>query len=77
MKANNKTRVSLDIHNFTAPQAASGLDDNLGQEIDFTVKYTYNSAMSIVGGFSAFLPGDDFGGDDNAYWGYLSTIVNF
>jgi len=77
MKPNPKTSLSLDLHNFTAPQAAAGLKTGLGQEVDFTVNHTYNSALSIVGGVSVFVPGDDFGGSDNAFWGYVSTIVSF
>ena len=77
MKANDQTSVSLDLHNFTAPQAPSGFDNALGQEIDFTVNHKYNSALTLVAGLSAFMPGDDFGGEDTAFWGYLSSIVNF
>ena len=77
MKANDKATLSLDLHHFTAPERPTSLDTALGQEVDFTLNYKYNSAFSIVGGLSAFLPGDDFGGDDTAFWGYLSTIVTF
>ena len=77
MKANDQTSISIDLHNFSAPQAPAGADDVLGNEIDFTVNHKYNSALTIVAGLSAFMPGDDFGGEDTAFWGYLSTIVNF
>jgi hypothetical protein len=77
MKANDKTSLALDLHNFTAPQSAAGLDTSLGQEIDFTLNYKYNAAFSLVGGVSAFMPGDDFGGEDTAFWGYLSSVVTF
>ncbi len=77
MKTNDKTSLALAVHHFTSPQAFSGVDGTLGQEIDFTLNYAYNKAMSIVGGVSAFVPGDDFGGKDTGFWAYLSTIVNF
>ena len=77
IKPNAKTSVNVDLHNFTAPQAPTTIDSALGQEIDVTLNYKYNSALSIVAGVSAFMPGDDFGGEDNAFWGYLSSIVNF
>ncbi|MDA1029033.1 MAG: alginate export family protein [Bacteroidetes bacterium] len=77
MKANDRASVGLDIHNFTAPEALAGTSSTLGQEIDFTLNYTYNKALGITGGVSAFFPGDDFGGEDNAFWAYLSTTVTF
>ena len=77
MKANDKMSLALDLHHFSAPQMASGLDTVLGQEVDFTLTYKYNSALNITGGLSAFLPGNDFGGEDNAFWGYISTSVVF
>lgn len=49
-----------------------------GQEIDLTLQYKYNSAVSFVGGYSVFINGD-LKGDKNrtATWTYLMTIVNF
>ncbi|NQV72128.1 alginate export family protein [bacterium] len=77
MKANDKTSLALDLHHFTAPQMTSGSDSVLGQEVDFTLTYKYNAALNLTGGLSAFMPGNDFGGEDIAYWGYLSTSVVF
>ncbi len=77
--AKEDLKLSVDLHQFSGTEVASGLDDVYGQEIDVTLNYKYNSAMTIVAGVSAFMPGDDFVGadPDNAYWGYISTIVNF
>jgi len=72
-------KLTVDFHQFSGPEVDSAFDSTYGQEIDVTAVYSYNSAMSIVAGVSAFMPGDDFAGADadNAFWGYLSTIVNF
>lgn len=77
LSPNPKTTLALDFHHFTAPEAPQGIEKGLGQEIDFTVNFTYNKALSLVGGLSAFVPGDDFGGQDTAFWGYISSIVTF
>lgn len=76
-KANDKTSLALDLHHFSAPQTAAGLDSVLGQEVDFTATYKYNAALNITGGVSAFMPGNDFGGEDTAFWAYISTSVVF
>ncbi len=79
VRPKDKLKLAVDVHNFTSVETPDGADSLFGQEIDVTATYTYNSAMSIVAGVSAFLPGDDFAGSDadNAYWGYLSMVVNF
>ena len=77
LSPNEKTSLVVDLHNFTAPHSPAGVEKGLGQEVDFTVNYKYNSALSLVGGVSVFMPGDDFGGKDNAFWGYISSIVTF
>jgi len=77
--AKEDLKLSLDLHQFSGTEVDSALDDVYGQEVDVTLNYKYNSAMSIIVGLSAFSPGDDFAGadPDNAYWGYISTVVNF
>ena len=63
--------LMLDGHMFMP--AIEG--DAFGTEIDLQFKHAYDKKVSIVAGFSAFLPADGFGtaifGDGNGFWGFL------
>lgn len=51
-----------------------------GNEIDFTVNYTYNKYVTFESGLSFFSPGDIYKekkGGDSASWFYLLAVVTF
>ena len=54
-------------------------DDEIGQEIDFTLKYKLFERLNVTAGYSHFFAGDMIddvkGDDDGADWFYLMTTV--
>ncbi len=68
---------------FTNAAGTTGrLDDELGQEIDVTLKYKMFENFGVVAGYSHFFAGDyieDTGGgvDRGIDWFYLQTTVKF
>lgn len=61
-------------------QSFASNDDNLGQEIDFTVSYDLYKNVKILAGYSFFNPEDWIRDEINnvdTHWGYLQTTVTF
>ena len=77
--AAEKLKLALDLHQFSSVQTTPGTDSAFGTELDLTATYAYSRVMSVSFGLSSFVPGDDFAGNnpDNAFWGYVATVVNF
>lgn len=78
-----KMTVSCVYHRFKtseSPDLQELNSNKIGDELDFTIKYSYDANVSLVGGFSLFTP-DDFAktsrGEDPSTWAYLMTVVNF
>ena len=66
----------------TAGSATSSVDDELGQEIDITLKYKMFQNFGVVAGYSHFWAGDFIedvtaGQDRGVDWFYLQTTVKF
>jgi hypothetical protein len=79
----NKFKAALAFHMFNANADFTLLDGStstsFGSEVDLTLIYTYNRAVTFQGGFSLFSPGDIFKqtrGEDMSTWGYLMAVVN-
>jgi len=58
------------------------VDDELGQEIDVTLKYKMFENFGVVAGYSHFFAGDFIedtgaGNDRGVDWFYLQTTVKF
>ena len=58
------------------------MDDELGQEIDVTLKYKMFENFGVVAGYSHFFSGDFIedtgaGNDRGVDWFYLQTTVKF
>ncbi len=71
--------LSGHFHNF---RAAKGAEKNLGNELDFSLNYKYNAAVSAVWGLSVFMPGTLIeqrfaNNNDVAVWSYTSLLVKF
>jgi len=70
---------------FSSRLPCSTCDDEVGQEIDLTVNYAYNKAVSIQAGYSTFLAGDHiedyYDGSgipvEDMDWAYLMFVANF
>ncbi len=56
-------------------------DDEIGEEIDITLKYTFYDRLNVTAGYSHFFAGDLIddvrGDDDDADWFYLMTSIKF
>jgi hypothetical protein len=60
------------------PTGAAGRD--LGQEVDFTVRFPVEKHVSLLAGYSFFLPGrfaETTRGPETHHFGYLQTTVKF
>lgn len=60
------------------PSGSSGTD--LGQELDFTVRFPYKEHMKFLGGYSLFLPGRfarSTRSSDLSHFSYIQTRINF
>ncbi|MEA1969197.1 MAG: hypothetical protein U9N77_13400 [Thermodesulfobacteriota bacterium] len=63
--------------NFEFDAAPDGIDDEVGQEFDLRVQYTFSKHFSIANCFAAFDPGDavqDLKGDDFDDTGFMNTV---
>jgi hypothetical protein len=63
-------------------RAPTGDDQDLGEEIDITVKYKYNEAVNLEGGVSFFYPGQRIETDtrsdgEDSSWAYFKLTANF
>ncbi len=62
---------------FEFDEAPGDVDDEVGQEFDLLIKYTFGKHFSIANCFAAFDPGDavqDLKGDDFDDTGFMNTI---
>jgi hypothetical protein len=67
---------------FDLEEVAGGAPDDNGSEVDLTGIYKYNSALTIKGGYSFYLPGDiqeavTPTSDNTAHWAWLMAVANF
>ena len=78
-KLNPRTsmQIALDFHRFSLGNKVGLSSDELGSEIDLTVKYLYDKKVTFQSGYSLFFPGDVFPDADRSSWFYLMTVVNF
>ncbi len=90
---NCKFSASAVLHNFITDKVAERLNSNgelknmndLGQELDLTVKYQFIKGTSILWGGSVFFPGDlmksifltpNYVREDPAFWTYVMITAN-
>ncbi|MFK7758562.1 MAG: alginate export family protein [Phycisphaerales bacterium] len=94
-KPHKKLLVKLDYHNFTRTEdtdsvynagggilraTAAGASDEVGQELDLTVKYTVDRHLTLQAGYSHFFAGDfftDTGTDEDVDFYYLQLVYKF
>jgi hypothetical protein len=55
-----KNQFRISYHNFTATDVPTGVDDSLGDEIDFGYSHLYSANVSIDAGVADMSPGDFF-----------------
>lgn len=78
-----KLRLYAAYWSFKQDEAAavgsfSGLDDDLGSEIDLIATYKYNNNLTLEAGAARFFPGDAAGANpDDRDWAYLQITANF
>lgn len=69
---------SLAYHIFNSQQESVAGDSDFGSELDLSFKHKYNKNVTIVAGYSMFMPGALKATDgDNGKWAWLMTVVNF
>ena len=93
----NKLSFDADYHKFLLHQAGGrwsnaaggtlGFDPNgvsskqLGQEIDFTLRFPYKEHMKFIAGYSLFIPGRfaklTRGTTDLSHFSYIQTLISF
>lgn len=94
-KPHKKFLVKLDFHNFTRTEdsdsvynagggvlraTAPGASDDVGQELDLTIKYTVDRHLTLQGGYSHFFAGDyftDTGADEDIDFYYFQAVYKF
>jgi hypothetical protein len=77
--------VNADFHYFkTAADYTSDFDGeettDVGMEFDFSISTARVRGVTLVGGFSVFLPTESFAGTDDpdpGFWLYDMIILNF
>ena len=73
-----KWNLNGHFHNF---RAAKGSEKDFGNELDLTLNYKYNAAVTFVFGLSLFAPGDlmeqRFGNNDLGIWSYSMLSLTF
>jgi len=66
------------FHMFNSQVESAAGESDFGSELDVAVKHKYNDKVSIVGGYSMFMPGALKAAEGvNGQWAYLMTVVNF
>lgn len=70
-------QIALDFHRFSLGNKVGLSSDELGSELDLTVKYLYDKKVTFQSGLSMFFPGDVFPDAERSSWFYLMTVVNF
>lgn len=78
----DRVRLTADIHHFAQAEATPNRSlQTLGQEVDLTATYQLAEPVTFTAGVSGFLPNDAMeralGNDDPAYWGFLTSTINF
>ncbi len=94
-KPHKKVLIKADFHNFTRSESADsvynagggvlrptapGASDDVGQEIDLTVKYVVDRHLTLQGGYSRFLAGDyfaDTGTSEDVDFYYFQATYTF
>lgn len=94
-KPHKKVLVKADFHNFSRSESAdsvynagggvlrataAGASDDVGQEIDITIKYMVDRHLTLQGGYSHFFAGDyftDTGADEDIDWAYFQAVYKF
>ena len=94
-KPHKKVLVSLDYHNFTRTEdtdsvynagggilraTATGASDEVGQEVDLTIKYSVDRHLTLQAGYSHFFAGDyftDTGTDEDIDFYYFQAVYKF
>lgn len=95
LKPRDTLTVTFGYHHFERPEETgawinaggavvrsglAGADDHLGDEVDITVMWKPSNPVSILVGYSIFVPGgfvEDTGDDPTAHFGYVQVRVKF
>ncbi len=88
VKPSDKFWARLDFHSFKSAEdlkrtADDGTEESLssfGTELDVLAGFRCTENVVVQGGVTAFVPGDIFKvtrGEENGYWSYLQTRVNY
>lgn len=74
--------LAADFHHFARAETTPDRPlRTLGEELDLTAIYRFAEPVTFGIGLSGFLPGDAMeavqGSSEPAYWGYLTSVINF